>query len=72
VGRSEEGGSRSRSAGRKTQKEEGRREARFKEGEKRDEGGGIQLVYHDEIWVHVTVNTNFMGGVLLIVSTSFV
>ena len=25
----------------------------------------------DEIWVHVTVNANFMEGVLLIVSTGF-
>ena len=29
------------------------------------------MVLHDEIWVRDTVNTNFMEGVLLVVSTGF-
>ena len=29
------------------------------------------MVLHDEIWVRDTVNTNFMEGVLLVVSISF-
>ena len=39
--------------------------------------GGPRHFWHsggspDEIWVHVTVNANFMEGMLLVVSTGFV
>ena len=41
---------------------------------KQHERGPVQLVpveQRDEIWVRDTVNTNFMEGVLLVVSTGF-